>query len=88
MFQRPELGNPLPHLFDGDLGNRKSSLKLGNIPVVLGNLPVRLSQSVSTSMSQSPRTDLSNMTPIHVCPLDTDRSISHEFTEPFQAHFG
>jgi hypothetical protein len=48
MLQRPEHGNAVPHLLNGNLRNRKSSLEPSDIPVALGDLPVRLSQPVGT----------------------------------------
>ena len=48
MLQHPELGNPLSHLLDRHLGNRKSSLELSDVSVVLGDLPVCLGQPVGT----------------------------------------
>src|SRR5450830_920398 len=48
MLQRPEHGDPFPHLLNGNLRNRKSSLELSDVSVVLGDLPVRLSQPVGT----------------------------------------
>jgi hypothetical protein len=48
MLQRPEYGNAVSHLLNGNLRNRKSSLELSDVSVVLGDLPVRLSQPVDT----------------------------------------
>src|SRR5450759_4572883 len=48
MLQRPEHGNAVSHLLNGNLRNRKSSLELSDVSVVLGDLPVRLSQPVGT----------------------------------------
>jgi len=48
MLQRPEFSDPFPHLLNGNLRNRKSSLKLDDVSVVLGDLPVRLGQPIST----------------------------------------
>jgi hypothetical protein len=48
MLQHPELGNPLSHLLDRHLGNRKSSLELSDVSVVLGDLPICLGQPVGT----------------------------------------
>src|SRR5450830_237448 len=46
MLQRPEHGNAIPHLLNGNLRNRKSTLELSNIPIILGDLPIRLGQPV------------------------------------------
>ena len=48
MLQRPKHGNTVPHLLNGNLRNRKSSLELSYVSVVLGDLPVHLDQPVGT----------------------------------------
>src|SRR5450830_518009 len=48
MLQRPEHGNAVSHLLNGNLRNRKSSLELSDVSVVLGDLSIRLYQPVGT----------------------------------------
>ncbi|MHB8107491.1 MAG: hypothetical protein ACYDH4_08730 [Candidatus Cryosericum sp.] len=48
MLQRPEHGNAVSHLLNGNLRNCKSTLELSDVSVVLGYLPIRLRQPIGT----------------------------------------